>query len=208
MANGRREGGGAHVSGTEGSPNGRPRCYRRVPGGVHGWVAGSRAVGGSYWESIPVSAPLRPRDKCTATFVVARCLMSPATPPAVGVGHCTPPKNKNYATSVNDCESFTPGGVEMSTQRRLTFQSPRGRNGGGGARDRQEAAMVPCGTKASPVRPRPHPPLPLTRPTSETNEGTPLTCQGGLPRGEDRSSGQVQGAYAPPCLLDLPPLGA
>jgi hypothetical protein len=82
-ANGQWSGerGGAHVSGTEDSPTGRPRRYRRVPGGVHGWATGSRAVGSGYWESIPVSAPHRPRDKCAATFVGGPAPHVPRHPP-------------------------------------------------------------------------------------------------------------------------------
>ena len=85
---------GAHVSDTEGSPTGRPRCYRRGQGVCIGGqrVLGRRgAVTGNRSQSLPPTAlGTSAEPPCWGVH----CLMSPVAPPAVGVGRCTPPKTK------------------------------------------------------------------------------------------------------------------
>jgi hypothetical protein len=99
---------------------------------------------------------------------------SPDPPLAVGrLANRAPPKEIIKLTSVNDCESIPSRGCWLPMVRRaIGDQKPREGYGGGGARDRTGPAMVPYGTKASPGRPRPHPPLPRCSPrTNETTGG-------------------------------------
>jgi hypothetical protein len=172
-----------------------------------GWQ-GSRAAG----RRIPGIDPGLRHPAALGTSAVPPCwgvhrLVCPYQPPRRWAFAAAVRSLKIMKTaSVNDCDCIPPGCVEVSIQRRLTLQQPRGRYGGRGARDRMGSAMAPLGTKANPSRPRPHLPLPLARPTIPTNDGEG-EAPGGVTRRGEPTAQTSPGRYAPSPMRSVPPTG-